>query len=161
MTAESTVTLSEGGLLDLADVMTVMDDSFEPCFGEAWTAAQCAGLMPMPGVWLTLAHDMIGAPVGFALSRIVVDEAELLLLAVRTGAQGRGVGRSLVERFIEIATERGARRLHLEVRDGNHAIRLYEGLGFALVGRRPNYYNGPGGRNYDALTFAKIARDLD
>jgi ribosomal-protein-alanine N-acetyltransferase len=146
----------EGGLADLADVMAVMDESFDPSFGEAWTAAQCAGLMPMPGVWLSLARDG-RETIGFALSRIVADEAELLLLAVRRGAQGRGVGRALLERFETLARRRGALRLHLEVRDGNHAVKLYETAGFGLVGRRPHYYCGPDGRNYDALTFAKDA----
>lgn len=152
--------LREGGLADLADVMAVMDESFEPCFGEAWTAAQCAGLMPMPGVWLTLAREDTET-VGFALSRVVADEAELLLLAVRRGAQGRGVGKALLGRFETLARRRGARRLHLEVRDGNHAVKLYEASGFGLAGRRPHYYNGPDGRNYDALTFAKIVPDFD
>lgn len=151
--------LEESGLAALADVMAVMEDGFEPCYGEAWTAAQCAGLIPMPGVWLTLARDGRHA-VGFALSRIVIDEAELLLLAVRRDAQRRGVGKALLARFAEQAAARGAARLHLEVRDGNHAVKLYEGAGFGLVGRRPNYYNGPDGRNYDALTFAKIVADF-
>ena len=70
-------------------VMAVMDDSFDPRFGEAWTASQCAGLLPMPGVWLTLARED-DAVVGFALARVVADEAELLLLAVRSGRAGPG-----------------------------------------------------------------------
>lgn len=158
---EMPLTLREGGLPDLAEVMTVMDDSFDPSFGEAWTASQCAGLLAMPGVWLTLARDDgFGGAVGFALSRIVVDEAELLLLAVRRGAQGRGVGKKLLDRFALLARRRGATRLHLEVREGNHAVKLYEKAGFGLIGRRANYYNGPDGRNYDALTFAKISDEI-
>ena len=83
------ITLREGGLTDLDGVMAVMDDSFDPRFGEAWTASQCAGLLPMPGVWLTLAREG-EAVVGFALARAVAGEAELLLLAVRRGRQRRG-----------------------------------------------------------------------
>lgn len=152
--------LREGGLADLSDVMAVMDESFDPCFGEAWTAAQCAGLLSMPGVWLILARDGTETT-GFALARIVADEAELLLLAVRHAAQGRGAGKALLGRFETLARRRGANRLHLEVRDGNHAVKLYETAGFGLVGRRPRYYNGPDGRNYDALTLAKIVPDFD
>ena len=51
------IILSPGGHADLRDVMTVMDDSFDPRFGEAWTKAQCAGLLPLAGVWLTLARE--------------------------------------------------------------------------------------------------------
>ena len=80
------VTLGPGGIADLDAVMNVMDDSFDPRFGEAWTASQCAGLLPMPGVWLILAREG-DAVIGFALARAVAGEAELLLLAVRRAAQ--------------------------------------------------------------------------
>ena len=151
-----TVTLGEGCIADLDAVMNVMDDSFDPRFGEAWTASQCAGLLPMPGVWLILARDA-ETVIGFALARSVAGEAELLLLAVRRAAQGRGVGKILLDRFTEQAKSRGATRLHLEVREGNHALSLYEREAFALVGRRRNYYSGHGGQTYDALTLAKNA----
>ena len=151
------VTLAEGGLADLDAVMTVMDDSFDPRFGEAWTAVQCAGLLPMPGVWLTLASQS-GEAIGFALSRAVAGEAELLLLAVRESVQGRGTGRLLLSAFEADAAGRGATRLHLEVREGNHALRLYERAGFTLVGRRRNYYSGHGDTTFDALTLAKSAK---
>ncbi len=145
---------SDGGLADLPAVMSVMDESFEPRFGEAWTVSQCAGLMAMPGVWLTLARGE-GDVIGFTLSRLAADEAELLLLAVRRTAQRRGVGRALLASFDESARCMGATRVHLEVRDGNHAVHLYRDAGFEMVGRRPNYYAGTDGDSYDALTFAK------
>jgi ribosomal-protein-alanine N-acetyltransferase len=150
------ILLGPGGIADLDPVMTVMDDSFDPRFGEAWTASQCAGLLPMPGVWLILAREA-GAVIGFALARAVAGEAELLLLAVRRGAQGRGIGRMLLDRFSEEASGRGATRLHLEVREGNHALSLYERSGFTLIGRRRNYYSGRAGQTYDALTLARNA----
>jgi [ribosomal protein S18]-alanine N-acetyltransferase len=150
------ITLHDGGIADLDAVMTVMDDSFDPRFGEAWTASQCAGLLPMPGVWLTLARAR-GAVIGFALARAVAGEAELLLLAVCRSMQGRGVGKMLLERFADEAKGRGATRLHLEVREGNHALSLYERAAFTLVGRRRNYYGGRAGQTYDALTLAKSA----
>lgn len=150
------VTLDEGGLADLDAVMTVMDDSFDPEFGEAWTVSQCAGLLPLPGVWLTLARRE-GRAAGFALARIVAGEAELLLLAVRRAEQGRGIGRILLERFAAIAEAKGAQRLHLEVRERNHAVTMYKRAGFEPVGRRKNYYRGRSGQVHDALTLAKKA----
>jgi [ribosomal protein S18]-alanine N-acetyltransferase len=154
------ISLHEGDLADLDAVMCVMNDSFDRRFGEAWTAPQCAGLLPMPGVWLVLARDSVGV-IGFALARQVADEAELLLLAVRRAAQGRGVGKLLLDRFTADAKKQGADRLHLEVREGNHAVKLYEDQGFSLVGRRRNYYSGPDGGCYDALTLAKIVQPDD
>ena len=157
--SEGAILLGPGGIADLEAVMTVMEDSFDPRFGEAWTASQCAGLLPMPGVWLILAREA-GAAIGFALSRAVAGEAELLLLAVRRGAQGRGIGRMLLDRFAEEAADRGATRLHLEVREGNHALSLYERSDYTLVGRRRNYYSGRAGQTYDALTLAKNVTNL-
>jgi ribosomal-protein-alanine N-acetyltransferase len=100
------VTVAEGGILDLDAVMAVMEDSFDPSYGEAWTAAQCAGLMPMSGVWLTLARKD-GDVVGFALGRIVLKEAELLLLAVKRQEQGQGIGQQLLDRFSLVAAPSG------------------------------------------------------
>ena len=149
------VKVSPGSIADLGEVMAVMNDSFDPNFGEAWTASQCAGLLSMPGVWLALAEDATGV-VGFSLARSVDIEAELLLLAVRRRAQGRGIGKTLLDRFLADSKTRGAARLHLEVREGNHAVKLYEQFGFSLVGRRRNYYSGADGRTFDALTLARI-----
>lgn len=150
------VRIGPGGIVDLDAMMAVMDDSFDPGFGEAWTAPQCAGLLPMAGVWLTLAwRDR--EIVGFALARLVLREAELLLLAVKRDAQCNGAGRMLLTDFVTAARSHGAERLHLEVRDGNSAVSLYAAAGFAQVGRRRGYYTGSDGQIYDALTLAKSA----
>lgn len=56
-------------------------------------------------------------------------------LAVHPSAQGRGVGRALVEAAVDLARERGARRLTLRVLAHNRpARRLYERCGFAVEG---------------------------
>jgi ribosomal-protein-alanine N-acetyltransferase len=65
----------------------------------------------------------------------------------------------LLAAFIADATARGAHRLHLEVRHGNHAVRLYENAGFEEVGRRFNYYRGVSGYKYDAVTLARSANN--
>lgn len=152
------VRLSGGSITDLDAVMAVMDDSFDPAFGEAWTAPQCAGLLPMAGVWLMLAREG-DEVIGFALARSIVREAELLLLAVRRPYQRHGIGQMLLDYFVESAAKRGADRLHLEVRDGNHALNLYAKAGFAQAGRRRNYYTGARGDVYDALTLARSIAD--
>jgi [ribosomal protein S18]-alanine N-acetyltransferase len=148
------IAIAEGGPADLAAVMKVMENSFDPAFGEAWTAPQCAGLLPMTGVWLSLAREQ-EAVVGFALARVVGGEAELLLLAVGRSWQRRGVGQMLLDRFATVAASKGAEQLHLEVREGNHAVSLYRRNGYREVGRRRNYYSGRDGQLFDALTLAK------
>lgn len=151
----SALTLRQAGWGELDQVMEVMTAAFDPSFGEAWTRAQCGGILPMSGVSMTLAQDS-GPPLGFSLARQVADEAELLLLAVSPGARGRGVGASLLCRFIDAGRDARLNKLHLEVRDGNPAVNLYRHHGFAVEGRRPKYYKGPGGQFYDALTMVRF-----
>lgn len=138
---------------ELDEVMAVMIAAFDRCFGEAWTRAQCAGIIPMAGVTLMLARRN-GAAAGFSLARRTLDEAELLLIAVHSDFKGMGIGKQLLERFVTDQRNAGAHNLHLEVRDGNPAVELYLGNGFAVVGRRPNYYRGTDGEKFDALTMA-------
>lgn len=139
---------------DLDAVMAVMQCSFDPAFGEAWTRAQCAGILPMSGVELTIAWEGERAA-GFTLSRSVLDEAELLLIAVVPTARGKGVGSALIRNFIKSNAKRGVHHLHLEVRDGNPAFDMYARHSFRIHGRRPNYYKGPSGQYCDALTMGR------
>ncbi|HEX8415204.1 MAG TPA: GNAT family N-acetyltransferase [Sphingomicrobium sp.] len=148
------VTLRKGSADDLDAVVEIMNHAFDPRYGEAWTRSQCAGILPMSGVSLTLADDAAG-PVGFALHRIVAGEAELLLLAVARQAQRQGIGGKLLEGFVKDSAAAGARQVHLEVRENNVALQMYRAAGFTLVGRRPDYYRGNGGGKFDALTFAR------
>ena len=149
--------LGSGTSADLDDVMTVMTQAFHPQFGEAWTRSQCAGILPMAGVSLTLARVAeAGHPVGFSLFRTVAGEAELLLLAVAPAFQRRGIARRLLDEFMDRAQASGAGRVHLEVRDGNPAVGMYRAAGFEAAGRRRHYYRGSDGKKFDALTFARM-----
>ena len=137
------------------EVMRVMEAAFGDRFGEAWTRSQLIGILPMAGVFLTVAVDRAReAVVGFSLVRTVADESELLLLAVLPDEQRRGVGGLLLDHFIDGAREAGLHRVHLEVRDGNPAIGMYRSAGFSAVGRRRNYYHASSGKRYDAITLA-------
>jgi len=152
---DEAIRLADGKSTDLSAVMAIMNGAFSPRFGEAWTRSQCAGILPMAGVSLMLAYDNGSEQaVGFSLFRTVADEAELLLLAVAPEHQHRGVGRRLLEQFVEQARGSGASRVHLEVRDGNPAVQMYRRAGFQPAGRRRDYYRGSDGRQYDAITLA-------
>jgi ribosomal-protein-alanine N-acetyltransferase len=154
LAADLDVRIEAGGMADLPDVMVAMGDAFDPEFGEAWTEAQCAGVLGMPGCWLLLAREGTD-PAGFAMLRAVAGEAELLLIAVRPRYRRRGIGAALLARAAEDAQASGVDTLHLEVRDGNPALALYRGFGFVQVGRRSAYYRGRSGKVFDALTFRR------
>jgi [ribosomal protein S18]-alanine N-acetyltransferase len=146
---------------DLDRIMAVMEAAFDPAFGEAWSRRQVSDSLLMPNTHYLLAGadgrpPREGQPAaGFALSREVVQEEELLLIAVHPAHRGRGIGGALLEAFAGAARKRGSTRLFLEMREGNKAESLYRRHGFESVGRRQHYYRRGSGSPLDAITFAR------
>lgn len=98
--------------------------------------------------------ELGGAISGYGIMSLVVGEAHLLNICVAPEWQSRGYGRLLLEHFMELARERGASQMFLEVRLSNAAaLALYRNAGFNEVGMRKNYYPGEKGRE-DALILA-------
>lgn len=151
----SEVRIEPGTPDDIDAVMRVMHSAFGTRFGEAWTRSQLSGILPMSGVSLMLACDReTGDAVGFSLFRTVADESELLLIAVPTDHHRCGIGRRLLDDFLERARINAVARVHLEVRDGNPAVAMYLAAGFSPVGRRRDYYQANDGQRFDAITLA-------
>ena len=143
----------QGSGLDVSAIMPVMHDAFDPEFGEAWTAVQCLSTLAMPGGQLLIAKSD-GEVVGFALSRGVIDEEELLLIGALPSARRQGVGRQLIASLKQACAVLGRSTLFLEVRDGNNAYAFYVSMGFESIGRRPGYYKSNHGSRSDSLTMA-------
>lgn len=107
------------------------------CFERAWDAATLLRMIADQGTFAFIHDD------GFVLARAAADEAEILTLAVRPEARGKGLGRALLQAAINKAGALGAATMFLEVgADNPHALALYAGLGFAKVGARKAYYDG-------------------
>lgn len=145
--------------------MAVMIRAFDPRHGEAWSRREVSDALVLGTCHWSLidaagriAQHPEGEAAGFTMSRAVLDEEELLLIAVDPARRGNGLGAALLDRFIDDAKARGSRRLFLEMRRGNPAAALYEARGFRAVGVRPRYYRGQDGARIDALSFAV---DLD
>jgi [ribosomal protein S18]-alanine N-acetyltransferase len=97
--------------------------------------------------------------VGFAMARILVDDAELLLIAVHPSHRRSGCATLLLETLVARLTGIAKSPLHLEVRVSNtSAIAFYEARGFVRSGLRKNYYpNGVhGNQREDALLMQKV-----
>lgn len=140
--------------------MSIMETAFDPHWGEAWTRQQLRDSLAMPSTFLLLGNRD-GQPIeadepaaGFILSRQALDEEELLLLAVRPEARGRGLGAQLLRSHIAAARRRGVRRIFLEMRANNPAHVLYSRCGFRPIGTRQRYYLAADGQAIDAITFA-------
>ena len=94
--------------------------------------------------------------VGHGLLSIIVDEAHVLNIAVIPAAQRRGVGRLMLQRLLDHATEGNCVEVFLEVRESNRpAFTLYQSLGFNEIGIRNNYYPAKNGRE-DAILLACV-----
>jgi ribosomal-protein-alanine N-acetyltransferase len=108
----------------------------------------------------TLVHRLrLGRKViGFAVSRMAADEAEILSIAIEAGHRGRGLSRNFLLTHLGHLAGRGVRTVFLEVEENNQpARRLYERAGFGVVGRRERYYRQASGEHLNALL---MRRDL-
>jgi [ribosomal protein S18]-alanine N-acetyltransferase len=131
----------------------------EEDFARAWSAEEFEGLMVQEGVFGFAAREIgnrPAGPAGFCLARLAAGEGEILTVAVRRDARRLGLGRDLVEAVMrELHSER-AEALFLEVDETNQpALALYRRLRFYEVGRRPAYYEHPGGTRTGALVLRR------
>tara|TARA_R110002049_G_scaffold23781_4_gene84532 strand:- start:35968 stop:36381 length:414 start_codon:yes stop_codon:yes gene_type:complete len=116
-----------------------------------WQAAEFASLMDSPLV-LRIAVDH-----GFALTRTVARESELLTIAVDPAHQRQGIARGLMQHWLSTRPQ-DADSAFLEVAaDNAPAIALYAQMGFGRIATRKAYYARASGPAVDALI---LRRDL-
>lgn len=121
-------------------------------FSMPWSENAISGEITNPlSLWIVALDGQ--HVVGYVGSQAVMGEADMMNLAVQPEYRRKGIGEGLVVHLIERLAEKTVNSLTLEVRASNYAaIALYEKLGFAQVGRRPNYYSAP---KEDALILKK------
>ena len=122
------------------------------CFSDPWSEKSIASeLNNELAFWLTaIEGDLVAGYIG---SQTVIDETDMMNVAVHPDFRRKGIAEALVNALIEALKSRGSRCLTLEVRASNEpAIMLYEKLGFSQIGRRKNYYRNP---REDALILRK------
>lgn len=129
-------------------------DIHKHAFGErAWSAEEIAKLMKHPGTVIAASMK------GFAMLRVVADEAEVLTLATDIGYQRTGVARSHMITAERRVQDRGANAIFLEVAADNFRARLlYSSLGYTQVGFRRDYYKHKKAAAIDALVLRKDLR---
>ncbi len=115
-----------------------------------WGVGELQSLLASPHVFAPFTEH------GFAIGRAILDEAELLTIAVHPDQQGKGVGRQLLAMFEAEALSRGATHAFLEVaQDNETALALYLSDGWAESGRRAGYYARQKGDAVDAILLRK------
>jgi ribosomal-protein-alanine N-acetyltransferase len=151
--ARGEATLSEAGPRDAAAIAALHGASFH----RGWSDGEIERMLLDRAV---VAHRaMVGRSLtGFILSRLVVDEAEILSVAVAVSRRGKGLARRLLDLHLRRLAGLGAGAVFLEVDEHNApARRLYGRAGFREVGRREAYYSAVAGKGAAALV---LRRDL-
>lgn len=103
--------------------------------------------------------EKFGQVVGFCILQPVLDEANLLLMAIDPKMQGQGLGFQLLEQSIDLLKNHPV-QIFLEVRESNiTAIKLYEKSGFHQIDVRKNYYPVAEGGREHAIIMVKSCSD--
>ncbi len=127
-------------IYDDIEAVSKMEAEF---FGQPWSAKGIATYMEKGNTIFLVAKD--GEKViGYAAIVCVLDEGNLVSIAVSEDYRKMGVASELLDIAYCEAKERGVTSINLEVRESNEAaIKLYEKEGFELVGERKNFYSKP------------------
>jgi [ribosomal protein S18]-alanine N-acetyltransferase len=133
--------LSVRGLLpgDADRILEIITQSPEAASWARKTIQKPAG--PGERAWVIESGGRIE---GFLVVRIVVDEAEILNMAVDQSARRTGRATALLQESFRAWGKAGVQQVFLEVRESNAAaIAFYTKLGFEIFGKRPGYYRDP------------------
>ena len=122
------------------------------CFSDPWSENSVASELENElSLWLVAEEGE--TVLGYVGSQTVLDETDMMNVAVHPDHRRRGVAAALITELVSRLKMRGSRCLKLEVRASNApAIALYETLGFTQLGLRKNYYRNP---KEDALILGK------
>lgn len=124
-------------------------------FAHGWDEPTIAAMLLDPMIesaGVFPANAVNAAPIGFVLSRCVLDEAEILTIAIDSRQRGRGLSIPLLQHHLTRLAGRQVQTVHLEVEDGNSpAISLYNRFGFERTGERKGYYRKANGDRATAL----------
>lgn len=122
------------------------------CFSDPWSRESLAEELtnPLSVYYICEAGDRV---LGYIGTRMILDECEIVNVAVRPEERRKHIASMLLEWLLEDVRARKIVRIDLEVRESNlPAQKCYEAAGFTPVGRRKNYYESP---KEDALLMAR------
>lgn len=140
-------------LADLDEVMVIE----EAIYSFPWTRGIFRDCLSVGYPCRVLQVD--GKVVAYAILSVAAGEAHILTLCVSPETRRQGYGELMLADLLQLARERRAKSIYLEVRPSNQAaIRLYEKTGFEEIGIRPDYYPDEFGRE-DAMVMALSLAD--
>lgn len=112
-------------------------------FNDPWSLNSIASELQNPlAYWLVAVSDE--QVMGYVGSQTVMGETDMMNIAVHPNFRRQGIAEALVSALVDDLKSQGSHCLTLEVRASNEpAKKLYEKLGFLLIGKRPKYYRNP------------------
>ena len=129
-------------LCEMKDVPEVQIIELE-CFSDSWSGESLKESLNEKGRSLFAAEED-GKIIGYGVTQQVLDECEILRIAVKKEFRKKGVGNLLMGFMMDSAISSGAQLFFLEVREHNiPAIALYRKQGFIESGLRKDYYKAP------------------
>lgn len=141
-----TFRIVDAGLPDIASICAIQAE----CRLSAWTAEGYRSEMARPDSIILAARSGSGETLGFVAGRAIPStrgsgsDAEIYNIGVGTAFQNRGIGSTLLRRFIKTTRGLKVERIWLDVRVGNRgAIEFYLNHGFLATGRRKAFYTDP------------------
>lgn len=137
---------------DLADVQNIENDVYP----YPWTRGNFLDSL-YSGYESWVLREQDGMLAGYFLIMFAVDEAHLLNITVRRSLHGRGLGRALLDKVVQVARDNAMASVLLEVRPTNlRALSVYRRYGFAEIGRRKGYYPAANNTREDAIVMRLV-----
>ena len=134
----------------LEDVISIEKD-FSKNFDDFWPVSILKEDIKSKNSYYIVAksNDEI---IGFAGIKIILDEANIMNIAVKINMRNKKIGSILLEQLILLSKKHLCKIITLEVNETNkNAISLYEKYEFSRIGLRKKYYNN----TYDAILMEK------
>lgn len=100
-----------------------------------------------------------GELIGYCLVRAIVDEAEILSIAIIPEERGAGIASRLLAETLIRLRNKLVLNVYLEVRENNkHAKNLYLKSGFVSIGKRAGYYTSENAGTENAIMYKHTIR---
>ena len=123
-------------------------------FAHPWEESLFIDILSTNGKYFFV-YESDRKPVAYIIFETVLDEGHITDLAVSEKYRNKGIGKELIEKTLDLAKGSKIKSIFLEVRESNEAARrLYQKLGFKLLGKRKGYYP----KNEDALTYIYVVK---
>lgn len=113
------------------------------CFSVPFTEEDISSYIENP-IWHFLVARDENVLLGYISFTVILDECQIVNVAVDPKARKMGIGSRLISHFLEYVRKLGVSSIYLEVRESNTpAIKLYEKFNFTVTGVSKNHYSKP------------------